>query len=521
MPDANEIPKINPWIIAISVMFATFMEVLDTTVVNVSLPHIAGSLSATSEEATWALTSYLVANAIVLPITGWLSRRFGRKNLLMASVIGFTVSSFLCGLAPTLGALVFFRLIQGASGGCLQPLSQAVLLEAFPAEERGKAMGFWGLGIVTAPVLGPVLGGWLTDSYSWRWVFYINIPVGMASILMTKAFIFDPPYLRQQEKTGVDYWGIGMLAVWVGSLQIMLDKGQQEDWFGSPFIRTFAFLTVVGFVLFLIRELTAKEPVVHLNVFLERTYATGAFLMTVVGFVLYGSLVLLPLWLQTLLGYSSLEAGFAMAPRGIGSMVGMPLVGMLMKKVDPRKFLAAGMIICGFTLFYFSRLSLDAGYWNFFWPQFIQGLSLGFLFVPLTTITMSPVKKEEMGNATSLFNLTRNIGGSAGIAVVVAMNARFQQVHVNQLASHFTPYDSPAMRMMGSMRALWMAIGSGPGRSTRQALSIAFGMVERQAAMLAFIDVFLILAALFIAITPLILIMKKPNADSAGEVAIH
>jgi len=521
LPEADQIPKINPWIIAISVMFATFMEVLDTTVVNVSLPHIAGSLSVTSEEATWALTSYLVANAIILPITGWLSRRFGRKNLLMASVIGFTVSSFLCGLAPTLAWLVLFRVMQGASGGCLQPLSQAVLLEAFPAEERGKAMGFWGLGIVTAPVLGPVLGGWLTDSYSWRWVFYINIPVGIASILMTKAFIFDPPYLREKQKTGVDYWGIGMLALWVGALQIMLDKGQQEDWFGSNFIRTFAVLFVAGFVLFLVREFTARDPVVNLRVFKERTYATGAFLMTVVGFVLYGSLVLLPLWLQTLLGYSSLEAGMAMAPRGIGSMVGMPLVGMLMKKVDPRKFLAAGMVTCAFTLFIFSRLSLDAGYWNFFWPQFIQGLSLGFLFVPLTTITMSPIKKEAMGNATSLFNLTRNVGGSAGIAVVTALNARFTEVHINQLSSHFSPYDSGAMRMLQSMRAMWAAVGSGAGRSSRQALALAFGIVERQAAMLAFIDVFLVLAAMFVAITPLILIMKKPSADSAGEVAVH
>lgn len=519
--NADGIPHINPWIIAISVMFATFMEVLDTTVVNVSLPHIAGSLSATSEEATWALTSYLVANAIILPITGWLSRRFGRKNLLMASVIGFTVSSFLCGLAPTLSLLVLFRILQGASGGCLQPLSQAVLLEAFPPEERGKAMGFWGLGIVVAPVLGPVLGGWLTDSYSWRWVFYINIPVGIVSILMTKAFIFDPPYLRHKEKVGVDYWGIGMLAVWVGALQIMLDKGQQEDWFSSPFIRWFAFAFAAGLIAFLIREFTAKEPVVNLKVFKERTYATGAFLMTVVGFVLYGSLVLLPLWLQTLMGYSSLQAGVAMAPRGIGSMVGMPMVGMLMKKIDPRKFLTLGMVTCAGTLFAFSRLNLNAGYWDFFWPQFVQGLSLAFLFVPLTTITMSFISKEGMGNATSLFNLTRNIGGSAGIAVVTASYSRFSQEHINKLGSHFTPYDLGAMRMMGSMRSMWMAAGSGAGRASRQAVAIAFGMVERESAMLAFIDVFLLLAAMFVAILPLILIMKKPKAAPAGEVAMH
>jgi DHA2 family multidrug resistance protein len=519
--DQDGLPRINPWLIATAVMAATFMEVLDTTVVNVSLPHIAGDLSATSDEATWALTSYLVANAIVLPITGWLSRRFGRKNLLMASVVGFTVSSFLCGLAPTLGMLVLFRILQGASGGCLQPLSQAVLLEAFPPEERGKAMGFWGLGIVVAPVLGPVLGGWLTDSYSWRWVFYINIPVGIASIWMTKAFIRDPPYLRQQEKTGVDYWGIGMLAVWVGGLQIMLDKGQQEDWLSSNFIRWCVAITVVGFVAFLYREFAAEHPVVDLRVFKERTYATGAFLMTVVAFGLYGSLVLVPLWLQLLLGYPALQAGIAMAPRGIGSMIAMPLVGLTMRKSDPRKFLAAGVLLCAFTLFQFSRLNLEAGYWDFFWPQLLQGMSLGLLFVPLTTITMSLISKESMGNATSLFNLTRNIGGSVGIAMVTTLNARYQQAYVNRLGEHFTAYSPAATGMLQQVKGLWLSLGSGPGRASRQALAVAFGLVQRQAAMLAFVDVFLLLTAMFVALVPLILLMKRPKHGTSEEVSIH
>src|SRR5262252_1715390 len=261
---------INPWIIAISVMFATFMEVLDTTVVNVSLPHIAGSLSASIDEATWVLTSYLVANAIILPMTGWLAGMFGRKRLLMLSVVGFTVSSFLCGLAPTLGTLIAFRVMQGATGGALQPLSQAVLLEAFPPSERGKAMGFWGLGVVVAPILGPVLGGWLTDSYSWRWIFYINIPIGVASLVMTKLFIFDPPYLRQESR-GVDYWGIGMLAVGIGALQILLDKGQESDWFSSNFMTALAVIAAVTLVTFVIYELYADDPVVDLRVFKERS----------------------------------------------------------------------------------------------------------------------------------------------------------------------------------------------------------------------------------------------------------
>src|SRR5215216_5707189 len=324
----SEPRHINPWLIAVSVMFATFMEVLDTTVVNVSLPHIAGSLSATVDEATWALTSYLVANAIILPMTGWLANVFGRKNLLLWATGGFTIASFLCGIAPNLGALIAFRILQGATGGALQPLSQAVLLESFEPHERGKAMGFWGLGIVVAPILGPVVGGWLTDSYSWRWVFYINLPVGVASIVMTKMFIFDPPYLRRETER-IDYWGIGMLVVGIGALQYVLDKGQEADWFADRAILTLSIISAVTLIVLVIHELTTEHPIIDLRVFKERSYATGVFLMTMLGFVLYGSMVLLPVMLQTLLGYPSMQAGIAMAPRGMGSLVMMPIVGIL------------------------------------------------------------------------------------------------------------------------------------------------------------------------------------------------
>jgi DHA2 family multidrug resistance protein len=497
-------------------MFGTFMEVLDTTVVNVSLPHIAGSLSASIDEATWVLTSYLVANAIILPITGWLSSRFGRKNLLMASVVGFTTSSFLCGLAPTLPLLVFFRILQGAAGGCLQPLSQAVLLEAFPAEERGKAMGFWGLGIVVAPVMGPVLGGWLTDNYSWRWVFYINIPVGIASILMTMRYVFDPPYLKRM-KGIVDYWGIGLLVLWVGGLQVVLDKGQQEDWFASPFIRTFTIVAVLSLIAFLAREFITRHPVVNLRVFRYRTYAAGVFLMTIVGFVLYGSLVLLPLWLQTLLGYPSLQAGMALAPRGLGSMLGMPIVGSLVGKFDPRRILAMGLAVGAFTLFEFSRLNLQAGYWDFFWPQFAQGFALSMLFVPLTTITMSPIAREGMGNATSLFNLMRNIGGSVGIAMVTTLDTRFTQKYVNRLVENVTPFDPNAMQLLDQFRLMWQGTGSGPGLADQQSLASMFGLVQRQAAMLAFVELFRALALIFLLMIPLLLIMKKPPKGVRAE----
>lgn len=500
---------VNPWIVAIAVMFSTFMEVLDTTVVNVSLEHIAGDLSSTIDEATWALTSYLVANAIILPITGWLATYFGRKRLLMMSIIGFTIASFLCGFAPTLGFLVVCRIIQGAAGGCLQPLSQAILLEAFPPDQRGKAMGFWGLGIVVAPVLGPVLGGWLTDSYSWRWVFYINIPVGIASLIMAQLFVFDPSYLKRA-KTKIDYWGIGFLAIWIGALQIALDKGEQDDWFGSRFIVILLATAVFFLIVFLIREYTADHPVVDLRVFKERSYAAGVVLMTVVGFVLYGSLVLLPIWIQTLLGYPALAAGMALAPRGMGSMLGMPLIGFLLPKTDPRRFLAGGLIIGAATLWQFSLLDLNTGYWNLFWPQFIQGFSLALLFVPLTTITMSPIPREKMGNATSIFNLTRNMGGSIGIAMVQTMQSRYTQTHINYLGSHITPFNPQATQTLNTL-------SSQMGRP--RALASLFGMIQQQAAMLSFIDVFRILALMFLGMVPLLLIMKRPQRGAATEMA--
>lgn len=512
-------PQINPWIIAIAVMFGTFMEVLDTTVVNVSLPHIAGSLSASVDEATWVLTSYLVSNAIILPITGWLANYFGRKRLLMISVTGFTISSFLCGFAPTLPLLIVFRVIQGAAGGSLQPLSQAVLLEAFPPADRGKAMGFWGLGIVVAPILGPVLGGWLTDTYSWRWVFYINIPVGIASIVMTQMFIFDPPYIRRGSNR-VDYWGIGMLAVGMGALQVVLDKGQQEDWFASHWITGLAVTAAVALTIFVIYELWIHAPVVDLRVFKDRTYSTGVLLMTVVGFVLYGSLVLLPIWLQTLLGYPALQAGIALAPRGLGSFLAMPLVGIVMPKFDARRFLAAGFVIAAATLYAFSRLNLDAGYWDFFWPQFIQGVSLGFLFVPLTTITMGLIPKQQMGNATSIFNLLRNLGGSVGIAMATTLMARYEQVHTNLLIAHVTPYNLKTHQALQGLQSAMAGRGADAVTSGRRGVAALFGLVERHATVLSFLDVFRLLTVLFLLAVPLIFLMKKPP-KGAGGMSVH
>jgi DHA2 family multidrug resistance protein len=509
---------INPWIVAIAVMFATFMEVLDTTVVNVSLPHIAGNLSASIDEATWALTSYLVANAIILPMTGWLASRFGRKRLLMLSVSGFTVSSFLCGLAPNLETLILFRCLQGATGGAMQPLSQAVLLEAFPPQDRGKAMGFWGLGIVVAPILGPVLGGWLTDNYSWRWVFYINIPVGVTSLIMTRLFIFDPPYIRQDARR-IDYWGIGMLAVGIGALQIVLDKGQEDDWFSSTFITVLAIVSAATLIALIIHELRTSDPVVDLRVFKARSYAVGVFLITVVGFVLYGSMVLLPIMLQTLLFYPPLQAGIAMAPRGIGAFFMMPVTGLLTGRFDARKLLTCGLVVGGATLLWLSRLNLQAGYWDIFWPQLVQGAGMSLMFVPLTTVAMDPVPRERMGNATSLFNLMRNIGGSIGIAMTGTMLARQQQANTTLLGAHVTMYDAASQAMFTQTRAGMMASGADPATATNRAYGALFGMVWRQASMVSFVTIFELLGVLFIALVPLVLLMRRPMRQAPAGPA--
>jgi DHA2 family multidrug resistance protein len=511
---------INPWLIAVSVMFATFMEVLDTTVVNVSLPHIAGNLSATIDEATWVLTSYLVANAIILPMTGWLAATFGRKRLIMAAVIGFTASSFLCGLAPNLTSLIVFRIIQGTTGGVMQPLSQAVLLEAFPPQDRGKAMGFWGLGIVVAPILGPVLGGWLTDNYSWRWVFYINIPVGITSLIMTQIYIFDPPYLRGSAKQSIDYWGIGMLAVGIGALQFVLDKGQQEDWFESTLIVALAVVSAVSLIALIVHELTTPEPIVDLRVFTVRSYSIGVFLMTIVGFVMYGSMVLLPIMLQTLLGYPPLQAGIALAPRGVGSFFMMPITGLLVGRIDPRKLLTVGLIVGGGTMLWLSSVNLNAGYWDIFWPQVVQGAGMSLLFVPLTTIAMDAIPRERMGYATSLFSLMRNIGGSIGIAMTSTMLSRQTQATGVLYSANVTATDSTTQSLFMQLRAAFMASGADIVTATDRAYAALSGMVQRQAAMVSFVGLFQSLGFIFLIVIPLVLLMKRPRAGT-GPAGAH
>ena len=489
---------VNPWIVTAAVMLATFMEILDTTVVNVSVPHIAGNLGATVDEGTWVVTSYLVSNAIILPMSGWLANRFGRRRMLMLCVGGFTLTSLLCGMATSLESLIFFRVLQGLTGGGLQPLAQAVLLETFPPKKHGTAMAAFGLGIILAPILGPTLGGYITDNYTWRWIFYLNLPVGIFSLLMMNAFVHDPHYIGKNKTGGIDLWGIGFLALGFGMLQVVLDTGQRKDWFGSPQIRLWTFLCIFGLVAMVIRELTAKHPVVDLRALKDRTFSAGVLLMTMLGFVLYASLMLLPIFLQTLLGYPALQSGLALSPRGIGSLATMPIVGQLTNRYDPRKLIFVGIVVGGWTMFNLSHLNLNAGYWDIFWPQLIQGAAMAFLFIPLMAVSMSGIAKEKMGNATSIYNLMRNIGGSFGIATMTTFLARRSQVHQNQLVSHVSSFDHTTQMTMRGMTAWFQQHGSNSVEASKKALGMMYGEVQRQAMMLSFVEAFWVMGVIFL-----------------------
>lgn len=501
--------RVNPWIVTIAVMLATFMEVLDTTVVNVAIPHLSGNMGATVEEGTWVVTSYLVSNAVVLPMSGWLANRFGRRRILMVCVGGFTLTSLLCGMATSLESLIVFRILQGLTGGGLQPLSQAVLLETFPPKRHGTAMAAFGLGIILAPIMGPTLGGWITDNYTWRWIFYVNLPVGILSLLMIGACVFDPHYIREHKLGSVDLWGIGFLALGFGMLQVVLDTGQRKDWFGSNQIRLWTFLCVFGLVAMVFRELTAKHPIVDLRVLKDRTFSAGVFLMTMLGFVLYGSLLLLPIYLQTLLGYPAYQAGLALSPRGIGALVMTPITGQLTNRYDPRKILFVGVSLGGYTMFSLSHLNLNAGYWDVFWPQLLQGVAMACIFIPLMTTSMSGIPKQKMGNATSLYNLMRNIGGSFGIATMTTFLARRQQVHQSQLVSHVTPMDLRTRQVLQGLQHFFYQHGAASHQAMRKSLGAIYGMVQQQAAMLSFVEAFWIMGIIFWAMIPLLLLLRN------------
>jgi MFS transporter, DHA2 family, multidrug resistance protein len=398
----------------------------------------------------------------------------------------------------------------------LQPLAQAILLETFPERKHGQAMAAFGIGILLAPILGPTLGGWITDNYSWRWIFYLNFPVGVLSLVMINWFVVDPPYIRRAEG-GVDRWGVGFLALGLGTLQVILDTGERKDWFSSNYIRCFAALCVVGLVSLIIRELNTSTPVVDLRALRNRSFSTGVFLISLLGFVLYASLVLLPIYLQTLLGYPAYNAGLALSPRGIGSLATTPLAGYLTSKTDPRRLLVLGLILGSLTMFALSRLNLNTGYWNILWPQVFQGVALSFLFIPLLTLSMAGIAKEKLGNATSIFNLMRNIGGSVGIAIMTTFLARRIQLHQNRLIERITAGSGKTRDMLQGLEAWFHRNGTDTHTASGRALAVVYGMVQRQASMLSFVEAFWIMGGIFLVMLPLILLLRDPRAKVGAQ----
>jgi MFS transporter, DHA2 family, multidrug resistance protein len=514
-------PRVNPWIITMTVMLTTFMEVLDGTIANVALPHIASNLSASVDEATWVLTSYLVSNAIVLPLSGWFASIFGRKRFYMACVVLFTVGSLMCALAPSLGWLVFFRICQGAGGGALQPTSQAILVESFPRAKQGLAMAAYGMGVVVAPIVGPTLGGWITDNYTWRWIFFINIPVGLISLLLTSALVEDPPFFIRKSirSLRIDYIGLGLLAVGLGALQVVLDKGEREDWFGSSFIVTFAVIAGVCLVAVIFWEWWVREPVVDLHLLKDRNFLVSNVLMFTLGFVLYASTMLVPVFLQTLLGYTAFMSGLVLTPGAICILILLPISGMLLPKVGPRWLVALGLTSGGLALiFLLAPLNLQTDFRTITTARAFQTAGLAFLFVPINAAAFMYISKSKMSNATGIINLARNIGGSAGIAFVTTMLQRRSQFHQSVLVAHATPYDTGyAAAVHGAGQFLYTQ-GSSPTLAADQAQGLVYLSIQQQAGMLSFIDNFWLLGVIFLALIPMALLLKR---GPSASVAVH
>ncbi len=501
-------------LVAFTVMLPTLIEIIDTSVVNVSLNHIRGSLSAGIEESTWTITAYLVSNAVIIPMAGWLSRLIGRKNYLIASITLFTFSSFMCGSAWSLKSLVFFRIIQGIGGGGLVPLSQSILLESFPREKHGTAMAIFGMGAMLGPIVGPLLGGWITDNWSWRWIFYINIPIGILSIIMNVIVIQDPPYMKRV-KMKIDYWGLAFLAAGLGSLQFILDKGENEDWFASNLIVTFTIISAVSLVLLVINEYYSEHPIVNLRLFKDRTFTSGATVMFFVFLNLFGSIVLLPIFLQSIMGYTSYYAGLVLGPGGLATMLAMPFAGKLISKVNPKRLLAVGITICALSTYMMSQFNLTTDFWTFVWPRAILGIGMGLTFIPLTTMTLSHIPRENMTEASSLYNLLRNLGGSVGIAFTTTILARRAQFHQMRLVEHLSPFD-PAYSIYRDKIGAYL--GS-QGLPAAGADGLMYRELVRQSTTLAFTDAFLTICTLILCVLPLVFLMKRDEASSVPPPA--
>ena len=511
---------VNPWLVTCSVMLPTFMEVLDTAIASVALPYIAGSLSATNSEATWVLTSYLVANAVILPASNWFARRFGCKCFFLICIVIFTIASFFCGAAPSLAVILLARVLQGAGGGALQPLAQSILLESFPPAERSKSMAAYGLGIVVAPVLGPTLGGWLTDTWSWRYAFYINIPVGILAVLMVSRFVHDPPYIKHAKVSPFDNIGFGLLCVWTGCLQVVLDKGQEDDWFGATWVRWAVAALVLSLIGWIWRSWTNPKGLVDLHILKNRNFRTGCYLITLLGACIYITITILPLYYQEILGYTAFTAGLVVGPRGVGSFIGSPVIGILGSRVDNRKLLCAGFVGFGVCALFFGKVNLNIGPYTLLLPITLTGFALAFVFVPLATITTSTIPREEMGNATGLFNMLRNIGGSIGIAMATTAIIRRAALHQNEIGANISS-SNPVFQQNSRQIATYLGHHLGPASARTGSMGLIYGSLLKQSALLAYVDVFRWTALLAFFCAAAVWLFRKPSKNAAPPPGAH
>src|SRR5215470_17045093 len=483
------------WAITVTVMTVTVMQVLDVTVINVALPHMQGSLSAGVDEISWVLTSYLAATAVILPATGWLAALMGRKRLFLLCTVGFTAASILCGLAPTLNVLLFARVLQGIAGGPLMPLSQAIMWEIFPFRQRGMAMAVWGMGIMMAPIFGPTLGGWITDNWSWRWTFYINLPIGIVGFFAASAILFDPQYLRKARK--IDIPGLVLMVIGFLSLQLFLDQGERYEWFDSSFIVMLGLTAATALVGFLIRELTADEPILDLGVYRDRNFAAASVVMVFVMFGFFSSMVLLALFTQKVLGYDAWTSGLVLAPGGVGNLLSLVIAGRLINRMDQRLLLALGCLLNAYAAWNMSVLTVGVDYWGLAWPRFVQGLGVGFIFVPLNAVALATIPRVSMGNATALLNVVRNLGGGIGVAVVSTLLSRRAQEHQSTLIAHVNPFDPETAARLSAWADHFGRRGADSFTAERRAMATVYHEVVQQAQVLAFADDFWLLFVLF------------------------
>ncbi|HTQ59158.1 MAG TPA: DHA2 family efflux MFS transporter permease subunit [Candidatus Solibacter sp.] len=515
-------PRFNPWLIAVVVALAAFMEVLDTSIANVALPYMAGNLGASNDQSTWVLTSYLVSNAIILPISGWLAGALGRKRFFMGCLAVFTVSSLLCGFAPSLGMLLLFRVLQGAGGGGLQPMAQAILADTFPPQQRGLAFALYGITAIMAPTIGPTLGGWITFNYSWRWIFFINIPVGVATLFLVRRFVDDPPYLSRLKQAGVklDYIGIALLALGIGALQILLDKGQEDDWFGSHFITTLVVVASVCLISLVIWEFYQKAPIIDVRMFKNFNFASSNLMFFMLGIMLFSSLVLMPQFLQTLVGYTSELAGLALSAGGLVLLFEMPLMGKLTTKFQARHLIAFGWLSLAIAMYYSTqRIDLQISFSAATWLRIAQVIGLGFLFVPITLVAYLGIAPEKNNSVAGLVNFMRNMGSSVGTSMVTTLIARRAQDHQQILAGYARPDNPNFQNALNGLAQQAAHGGLSPYDARAQAYARLYEGVRAQSATLAYIDTFMVLAVMSAIMFFLAFVLKKNDPGGGGEVA--